>query len=71
MIEWKIKIEFLIIKMFCSNDDKDNNLSCDKKLFSEIVSILSLFFSLFVIYISLKKLKTNITNTLILQIIFS
>ena len=57
--------------MFCSNDDKDKNLSCDKKLFSEIVSILSLFFSLFVIYISLKKLKTNITNTLILQIIFS
>lgn len=57
--------------MFCKNEDEKNNLSCDKKLFSEIVSIISLFFSLFVIYISLKKLKMNITNKLILQIIFS
>ena len=45
--------------MFCKNADEENNLSCDKKLFSEIVSILSLFFSLFVIYISVKKIKNE------------
>ena len=39
--------------MFCR--ESDNNLSCDKKLFSEIVSIISLVFSLFIIYISMKK----------------
>ena len=55
--------------MFCR--ESDNNLSCDKKLFSEIVSIISLVFSLFIIYISMKKIKMNITNKLILQIIIS
>ena len=57
--------------MFCDNDDNNNQLSCDKKLFSEIISIASLCFSLFVIYISIKKVKMNITNVLILQIIMS
>ena len=57
--------------MFCNNNDTENQLSCDKKLFSEIVSIVSLFFSLFIIYISIKKVKMNITNKLILQIIIS
>ena len=57
--------------MFCNNDDTYNNLSCNKKLFSEIISIISLVFSLFIIYISMKKIKMNITNTLILQIIIS
>ena len=62
------------IKMIFENKEEEknnNNLSFDKKLFSEIISILSLFFSLFVIYISLKKVKMNITNKLILQIIIS
>lgn len=57
--------------MFCDNTDTHNNLSCNKKLFSEIVSIISLIFSLFIIYISMKKIKMNITNKLILQIIIS
>ena len=57
--------------MFCDNKYSDNNLSCQKKLFSEIISIISLFFSLFIIYISVKKVKMNITNKLILQIIIS
>ena len=55
--------------MFCK--DSNNNLSCSKKTFSEIVSIISLIFSLFIIYISMKKIKMNITNKLILQIIIS
>ena len=57
--------------MFCNNKEETNQLSCNKKLFSEIVSTISLFFSLFIIYISIKKVKMNITNKLILQIIIS
>ena len=57
--------------MFCKNNEERNQLSCNKKLFSEIVSTLSLFFSLFIIIISVKKVKMNITNKLILQIIIS
>lgn len=57
--------------MFCNPDDDKNNLECKEKLFSEIVSLISLLFSLFVIFISLKKVRMNITNKLILQIIIS
>lgn len=61
-----------MMDIFCGNsNDGVNNLSCEKKMFSEIISIISLFFSLFIIYISLKKVKMNITNKLILQIIIS
>jgi predicted secreted protein len=51
--------------------DGIHNLSCDKKIFSEIISIISLVFSLFVFFISIKKVKMNITNVLIFQIIIS
>ena len=61
-----------MLEFFCGkSNDGVHNLTCDKKMFSEIISIISLFFSLFVIYISLKKVKMNITNKLILQIIIS
>lgn len=51
--------------------ESENELSFGFKLFSEIVSILSILFSLFVIYISIKKVKMNITNKLIIQIILA
>ena len=57
--------------MFCKNTNLNYHLSCDKRLFSEIISIISLFFSLFVIFISIKKVRMNITNKLIIQIIIS
>ena len=58
---------------FCDSElyDGVHNLSCEKKIFSEIISIISLVFSLFVILISIKKVKMNITNVLIFQIIIS
>ena len=57
--------------MFSSKEKDNNNLEFKEKLFSEIISIISLFFSLFVIFIAVKKIKMNITNNLILQLIIS
>ena len=57
--------------MFSSTEKDNNNLEFTEKLFSEIISIISLFFSLFVIFIAVKKIKMNITNNLILQLIIS
>ena len=57
--------------MFSSTENDNNNLEYKEKLFSEIISIISLFFSIFVIIIAVKKVKMNITNNLILQLIIS
>ncbi len=62
--------------IFCLNNpnriyDGNNNLTCDKKIFSETVSIISIFFSIMIVSVSIKKIKLNITNVLILQLIIS
>ena len=51
--------------------ENDNGLSLDKKYVCEIFTILSLIFSCFVVIISFLKVKKNITNILILQIIIA
>ena len=55
--------------MFAKDDE--NYLSIDKKYVCEIISILSFFFSVFVTFVSLKKIKMTITNVLIMEIIMS
>ena len=55
--------------MFAKDDE--NYLSIDKKYFCEIISILSLIFSGFVLFVSFKKVKMTITNNLIMQIIMA
>lgn len=59
--------------MFCDQSllNPINDLSCSKRLFSEIISIISLIFSFFVVFVTLKKVKMNLTNQLILDIIVS
>ena len=59
--------------MFCdsNNINPDNDLKCGIKLLSEILTLISLFFSFFTVFISLKQLKMNITNILIIHIIIS
>ena len=55
--------------MFAKSNE--NYLSLDKKYFCEIVSIISFFFSGFILFVSYKKVKMTITNILIMQIIMS
>lgn len=59
--------------MFCdSQRAKDEmTLPCYAKGISELISFLSLIFLTFVMFISIKKLKSSFINKLILQIIFS
>ena len=51
--------------------ENENNLSLDKKYFCEIISFISLLFSCFVTFVSIKKIKMTITNVLIMQIILA
>ena len=52
-------------------EKNDNYLSLDKKYFCEIISIISLIFSIFVLIVSKLKVKKTITNNLIMQIIMA
>ena len=52
-------------------DDNPNNLTPDKKYFCEIISMISLIFSTFVLIVSKCNVKSNVTNNLIMQIIMA
>ena len=59
--------------MFCHRKDEDinNTLPCWIKYISEIVSFLSIIFSIIVITITYKRAKLNVINKLIIQIFMS
>ena len=57
--------------MFCHQEDKDASLSCELKWVYEIISFVSLICSIFVVYVTVKKIKMNIIHKLIVQIIVS
>ena len=57
--------------MFCRRKNDSSGLSCEIKLVSEIISILSMIFSSFVIFVAVKYTKLNIINILVLQILIS
>lgn len=59
--------------MFCDQSllNNKNDLKCSIRLVSEIFAIISLVFSGFIVIVTLKKIKMNITNSLIIQIIIS
>ena len=57
--------------MFCIQEDKDTSLSCELKWVYEIISFISLICSLFVVFVTIKKIKMNIIHKLIVQIIIS
>lgn len=59
--------------MFCDNNfvDGKKKLSCGKRWVSESLSFVSLFISLFVVCVTIKKVKLNLLNKLIIQIIIS
>lgn len=57
--------------MFCSETNDKNTLSCDKKIIAEAITAISLLFSIFVAFAASKKVKPNLTNKLVLQIIYS
>ena len=59
--------------MFChiKDEDKGRSMGCGYKIVSEIISFLAVIFSIFVIFITVKKTKMNIINKLIVQILIS
>ena len=59
--------------MFChiNEEDEGREMNCAVKMISEIISFLSMIFSIFVIVITLKKTKMNVINKLIIQILIS
>ena len=57
--------------MFCKNKDDPSTLPCSAKLVSEIISIISIIFSSFIIHITRTRTKLNVINKLILQILIS
>ena len=57
--------------MFCYRKDDPSTLSCGVKLIPEIISLISIIFSIIVVYITAKYTKLNIINNLILQILVS
>ena len=57
--------------MFCHQEDKDASLSCELKWVYEVISFISLICSIFVVYVTVKKIKMNIIHKLIVQIIVS
>ena len=57
--------------MFCYRKDDPSTLSCGVKLIPEIISLISIIFSIIVVYITAKYTKLNIINNLILQILIS
>ena len=57
--------------MFCKEKNDPSTLSCKIKLVSEIISIIAIIFSSFIIHVTRTKTKLNIINKLILQILIS
>ena len=58
--------------MFCENpDNPEFEMPCSLKGVYEGFSFISLLGSIFVIYATVKKIKMNLTNILIIQIIIS
>lgn len=59
--------------MFCNSEyiKEPYDLSCGKRWVPEIISLISIFFSLFVLVVTIKKVKLSLLNKLILQIIAS
>ena len=57
--------------MFCYRKDDPSTLSCGVKLIPEIISLISIIFSIIIVYITAKYTKLNIINNLILQILIS
>ena len=57
--------------MFCYRKDDPSTVSCESKLVSELISLLSIIFSGIVIYVTAKYTKLNIVKHLILQILIS
>ena len=58
--------------MFCEEpDNPEFEMSCSLKKVYETISFISLLGSIFVIYATVKKIKMNLTNILIIQIIIS
>ena len=57
--------------MFCKEVSKDVALPCSMKLVYEIISFISLICSIFVVSVTIKKIKVNLIHKLILQIIIS
>lgn len=59
--------------MFCDSNYiyEPASLGCEKRWLPEIITIISLFFSVFVVTVTIKKVRLNLLNKLILQIIFS
>ena len=57
--------------MFCKEKNDDSTLPCSIKLVSEIISIISIIFSSFIIHVTRTKTKLNVINKLILQILIS
>ena len=57
--------------MFCKEKGDDSTLPCKVRLVSEIISIISIIFSSFIIHITRTRTKMNIINKLIIQILIS
>ena len=59
--------------MFCNvpEGEEEYHLSCSIKLMNEIVTIFSIIITIIIIYVSARKIKMNVINKLILQILFS
>jgi len=57
--------------MFCEEEDQTVSMPCSLKLVYEIISIISLICSLFVVIVTTIKIKMNTIHKLIIQIIVS
>lgn len=57
--------------MFCRRKNDDSTLSCDIKWVSEIISFISIIFSVVVVYVVSRYTKLNVVNKLVLQILIS
>jgi len=57
--------------MFCEEEDQTISMPCSLKLVYEIISIISLICSLFVVIVTTIKIKMNTIHKLIIQIIVS
>ncbi len=57
--------------MFCKEKNDISTLPCKVRLVAEIISIISIIFSSFIIHITRTRTKLNIINKLILQILIS
>ena len=57
--------------MFCKEKNDPSTLPCKIKLVSEIISIIAIVFSSFIIHVTRTRTKLNVINKLILQILIS